>query len=324
MHYDVFNGDADGIIALLQLRLAEPKTSTLVTGVKRDIKLLKPLKCRTSDSLTVLDISMEKNKASLEAILAVGAQVFYFDHHKSGDIPQNMNLKAHINLDANTCTALIVDELLNGRFHLWAITAAYGDNLLAKADELADRAGLNREQKEQLKELGTLINYNGYGAELADLHFDPAQLFKHLLAYNDPFAVIADQHSPYPILKSAYQSDMDRAIATQASHQSDVLAVFELPNHASSRRISGVYGNWLANQTPDRAHAVLSVNEDGSYTVSLRAPLNNKQGAGDICAQFLTGGGRAAAAGINALPKAQVGLFIQAVEAYYASSYESK
>ncbi|KJY82681.1 acetyltransferase [Vibrio neptunius] len=324
MHYDVFNGDADGIIALLQLRLAEPKTSTLVTGVKRDIKLLKPLKCRTSDSLTVLDISMEKNKASLEAILAVGAQVFYVDHHKSGDIPQNMNLKAHINLDANTCTALIVDELLNGRFHLWAITAAYGDNLLAKADELADRAGLNREQKEQLKELGTLINYNGYGAELADLHFDPAQLFKHLLAYNDPFAVIADQHSPYPILKSAYQSDMDRAIATQASHQSDVLAVFELPNHAFSRRISGVYGNWLANQIPDRAHAVLSVNEDGSYTVSLRAPLNNKQGAGDICAQFLTGGGRAAAAGINALPKAQVGLFIQAVEAYYASSYESK
>ena len=324
MHYDVFNGDADGIIALLQLRLAEPKTSTLVTGVKRDIKLLKPLKCRTSDSLTVLDISMEKNKASLEAILAVGAQVFYVDHHKSGDIPQNMNLKAHINLDANTCTALIVDELLNGRFHLWAITAAYGDNLLAKADELADRAGLNREQKEQLKELGTLINYNGYGAELADLHFDPAQLFKHLLAYNDPFAVITDQHSPYPILKSAYQSDMDRAIATQASHQSDVLAVFELPNHVSSRRISGVYGNWLANQTPDRAHAVLSVNEDGSYTVSLRAPLNNKQGAGDICAQFLTGGGRAAAAGINALPKAQVGLFIQAVEAYYASSYESK
>ncbi|MBN3575576.1 DHH family phosphoesterase [Vibrio neptunius] len=324
MHYDVFNGDADGIIALLQLRLAEPKTSTLVTGVKRDIKLLKPLKCRTSDSLTVLDISMEKNKASLEAILAVGAQVFYVDHHKSGDIPQHMNLKAHINLDANTCTALIVDELLNGRFHLWAITAAYGDNLLAKADELADRAGLTREQKEQLKELGTLINYNGYGAELADLHFDPAQLFKHLLAYNDPFAVIADQHSPYPILKSAYQSDMDRAIATQASHQSDVLAVFELPNHASSRRISGVYGNWLANQTPARAHAVLSVNEDGSYTVSLRAPLNNKQGAGDICAQFLTGGGRAAAAGINTLPKAQVGLFIQAVESYYASSYRSK
>lgn len=48
------------------------------------------------------------------------------------------------------------------------------------------------------------------------------------------------------------------------------------------------------------------------------APLNNKQGAGDVCAQFATGGGRAAAAGINALAKEQVNDFIQAVEAYYA------
>ena len=37
--YDVFNGDADGICALLQLRLAAPADSTLITGVKRDIDL---------------------------------------------------------------------------------------------------------------------------------------------------------------------------------------------------------------------------------------------------------------------------------------------
>ena len=40
MHFDVFNGDADGIIALTQLRLAEPKDSQLITGIKRDIALL--------------------------------------------------------------------------------------------------------------------------------------------------------------------------------------------------------------------------------------------------------------------------------------------
>jgi len=39
--YDLFNGDADDICALIQLRLAEPKESTLVTGIKRDNKLLK-------------------------------------------------------------------------------------------------------------------------------------------------------------------------------------------------------------------------------------------------------------------------------------------
>ncbi len=52
-----------------------------------------------------------------------------------------------------------------------------------------------------------------------------------------------------------------------------------------------MYGNLLANQSPERAHAVLTSNADKTYTVSLRAPLANKQGAGDICAQFETGGG---------------------------------
>ncbi|MGU3846429.1 DHH family phosphoesterase, partial [Vibrio diabolicus] len=98
----------------------------------------------------------EKNMVGLEQALAQGAHVFYADHHKAGDIPQHGNLDAHIDLDANTCTALIVDQLLNGRFHTWAITAAYGDNMIAKADELADKVGLSHDQKAQLKELGTL------------------------------------------------------------------------------------------------------------------------------------------------------------------------
>ena len=40
--YDVFNGDADGICALIQLRLAEPADTTLITGVKRDTALARP------------------------------------------------------------------------------------------------------------------------------------------------------------------------------------------------------------------------------------------------------------------------------------------
>ena len=317
MHYDVFNGDADGIIALLQLRLAQPKVSALITGVKRDIQLLEKITVVAGDSVTALDISMAKNKAGLEKLLTDGAHVFYADHHKAGEIPSHPHLDAHIDLDANTCTALIVDTLLGGRFHTWAITAAYGDNLITKADDLAVQAGLNSEQRTQLKELGTLINYNGYGAKLEDLHFDPAVLFKQLLAYDDPFAVIADQHSPFAALQLVYQQDMAKALKVEPLYQSDLFAVFELPNEAASRRISGVYGNFLANQTPNSAYAVLTENSDGTYTVSLRAPLNNKQGAGDICAQFPSGGGRAAAAGINALPKEQLTAFIDAVEKHY-------
>ncbi|ASI95222.1 acetyltransferase [Vibrio rotiferianus] len=318
MNYDIFNGDADGIIALLQLRLADPIDAELVTGVKRDIKLVEKVEVQAGDELTVLDISMEKNMAGLEQALAQGAHVFYADHHKAGEIPQHGNLDAHIDLDANICTALIVDQLLGGRFHLWAITAAYGDNLIARADALADKVGLSAEQKAQLKELGTLINYNGYGSKVDDLHFHPADLYQALKQYVSPFDVIADKASPYYKLQSAYQQDMDAALAIPATHESAKLKLFELPNNAASRRISGVYGNWLANQNPDSAHAVLTENTDGTYTVSLRAPLNNKQGAVAVCGQFPTGGGREAAAGINALSKDDVSAFIDAVETHYA------
>lgn len=317
MNYDIFNGDADGIIALLQLRLSTPLDTKLVTGVKRDIKLVESINAQPGDELTVLDISMEKNMVGLEQALAQGALVFYADHHKAGDIPQHSNLEAHIDLDANTCTALIVDKLLQGRFHAWAITAAYGDNLIAKADELADRAGFSTQEKAQLKELGTLINYNGYGANVDDLHFHPADLYRALLEYRSPFDVIADESSPYYQLQSAYQLDMQAAQALPATHESEKFKLFELPNNAASRRISGVYGNWLANQSPELAHAVLTENRDGTYTVSLRAPLSNKQGAAAVCGQFPTGGGREAAAGINALSKDSVSAFIDAVETYY-------
>jgi len=321
MNYDIFNGDADGIISLLQLRLANPIESELVTGVKRDIGLLEKLAEKVglshTDKITVLDISMEKNRAGLVKALDGGTDVFYADHHRTGDIPVSKHLDAHIDLDANTCTALIVDGVLNGEFHYWAITAAYGDNLIAKGDQLSKAAGLSVEQSEQLKELGTLINYNGYGAATEDLHFHPATLYRALLEYPCPFDVFADNSSPFYLLQQAYQEDMDNALAIKSDHQSDKLSLFELPNEPWARRISGVYGNLLANQSPKSAHGVLTENSDGTFTVSLRAPLLNKQGAGDICSQFETGGGRAAAAGINALPKELINDFIQAVEAFY-------
>lgn len=317
MFYDIFNGDADGIIALLQLRLAHPLKSILVTGVKRDIKLVQNIDVSAGDTLTVLDISMEKNIDGLNEALHRGASVFYADHHRSGDIPEHKNLNANIDLDANTCTGLIIDKILAGKYHAWAITATYGDNLITKADELSQQAGYSAEQSEQLKELGTLINYNGYGATIADLHFDPAKLFGALLAYPCPFDLIADQSSPFYKLQKAYQDDMSKALAISAKYQSKLLSVFELPDEAWSRRISGVYGNLLANKTPNSAHVVLTKNKDSSYLVSLRAPLDNKQGAGDICSQFTTGGGRAAAAGINALANSVLNEFIDRVESYY-------
>ena len=319
MNYDVFNGDADGIIALMQLRFAHPKPAQLVTGVKRDIALLNRIGAQAGDEITVLDISMAKNATGLIAALDAGAHVFYADHHESGDIPQHESLDAHIDLQPNTCTSLIIDRLLEGQFHLWAITAAFGDNLLDVGNKLALEAGLTQQQASQLCELGTLINYNGYGTKVEDLHFAPEVLYQRLMSYPSPFDVIKDVDSPFLALKTAYDSDLQLAISTPALHDSDAFLLIQLPDEAWSRRVSGVYGNYLANRSPDKAHGVLTDNGDGSFTFSLRAPLNNKQGANEICRQFDTGGGRAAAAGINQFYLTDLAQLIDLVTKHYWS-----
>lgn len=78
-HFDVFNGDADVICALHQLRLAQPRESTLVTGVKRDIRLLERVGAQAGDSVTVLDVSLDRNRPALLELLARGVDIEYFD-----------------------------------------------------------------------------------------------------------------------------------------------------------------------------------------------------------------------------------------------------
>ncbi len=65
---------------------------------------------------------------------------------------------------------------------------------------------------------------------------------------------------------------------------------------------------------------MLTENEDSNYTVSLRAPLNNKYGASEVCSQFVSGGGREAAAGVNVLAKSEVEKLINAIEAKWGKS----
>src|SRR5262245_17567315 len=102
--YDIFNGDADGICALQQLRQEDPRASVLVTGVKRDVHLLQRVNAAAGDQLTVLDISFKTNAADVKRLLAAGARLSYFDHHEVGDIPQDPRLKAFIDTAPDTCT----------------------------------------------------------------------------------------------------------------------------------------------------------------------------------------------------------------------------
>lgn len=316
MNYDLFNGDADGICALLQLRKEQPCDAELITGVKRDINLLSRVEAASGDSITVLDVSMDKNKTALEQALAAGASVFYVDHHKAGDIPAHPSLTAIINEAADVCTAVLVNGHLGGAQVNWAITGAFGDNLDQTARTLAKGLDLSAADIDALEELGVCINYNGYGPALEDLHFDPKELYLRLLASEGPLDFVANS-GDFRKLRDGYREDMALATKLEPVEKDAATAVFILPNEAWARRVSGVYSNDLATENPDRAHAVLTVKDDGNYLVSVRAPMNNKQGAADLCMQFPTGGGRAGAAGINDLPTAMLEDFVSAFRATY-------
>lgn len=316
-NFDVFNGDADGICALLQLRLAAPMESTLITGVKRDISLLKRVDARAGDRVTVLDVSLEKNRQPLLELLDKKVDVFYVDHHQAGEIPSHPNFNGLIDTDANVCTSLLVDRYLGHRYTAWAVTAAFGDNLEQSALDAAKRLELSPEKITALSQLGLYINYNAYGEQVEDLYFAPDVLYRMLSDYVSPLDFIIERADIFQQLQDGYRRDICLAEQTAAEYQTDKVAVFILPDAKWSRRVSGVWSNELANRFPDRAHAVLTHNQQGGYTVSVRAPLTNKTGADALCAQFPGGGGRKAAGGINCLEYRVLQRFIFAFSNWY-------
>ena len=315
-HFDVFNGDADGICALLQLRLAAPADAVLVTGAKRDIALLERVDARAGDAVTVLDVSADTNRVALASLLDRGVTVEYFDHHDAETLPTHPGLRAHIDRSAAMCTSLIVDRHLDGAQRSWAIVGAYGDNLTGPARACADALGLDDDQGRKLRELGDLLSYNAYGDAEADLVVAPERLYRALVAHRDPFAFLRD--APECRLIDD-QKQADTALASLARPYATLAGgvVYVLPDEPWSRRMRGLLANDLANRFPRLAHAVITPDDSGCYTVSVRSPLERPQGADALCRAFPGGGGRRAAAGINHLPRDELDRFVAAMDAAF-------
>lgn len=317
MHYDIFNGDADGIFSLHQYRLSNPFTGAqLITGVKRDIYLLSKLGNLRDCVLTVFDISLDSNRSSLLQILLSGNEVTYFDHHFAGDPINSPGLHAHIDPSPATCTSLVVDRVLHHQHGLWAICGAFGDNLLEPALDLAKSFHLRDKQTEQLRELGELFNYNGYGATLADLFFHPRDLYEAIQPYANPFDYLAESQQ-VNTLRAAYQTDIDLAMQQEEKPTKGKNRVYHLPDTPWARRVVGVFSNRKAREQPAAAHAIITENHDGTLRISVRAPLDDQHRADTLCKLYPTGGGRAAAAGINRLPSDMLDQFLNTFHSFY-------
>lgn len=310
MHYDVFNGDADGLCSLLQLRLANPlPETTQITGVKRDIELLARIADISECTVTVLDISLHSNRAALDSLLRQRNSILYIDHHFAGDIPRCEQLTHHIDQRPDVCTALLVNSLLNGQSAGWAVCGAFGDNLHGPAEKLAKSLSLTELQVQQLRETGELLNYNSYGETTADLHVHPCSLYAELQQYRDPLAFSASSQT-LPLLRQGFHDDLARALRIEEDGRSTRNRVYFLPDATWARRISGVFANHRARERADSAHALVTRNGDGTWRVSIRAPLAACQGADVLCTRYPTGGGRAGAAGVNSLPAEMLERFL--------------
>jgi len=313
--YDIFNGDADGLCALHQLRLAEPRAGELVTGVKREIDLLGRIEAASGDRITVLDVSFDVNREAALGALSAGADVEWFDHHFAGEVPSHPRLAARIDTAPDLCTSLIVDRHLGGAHRAWAAVAAFGDNLAEPARAAAAACGFAPHAIEQLRELGECLNYNAYGDSVEDLYYPPADLYRTLAPYADPFRFISDE-PVLEVLRGGLADDLYRSSELAPAARADRWAIYVMPDAAWSRRVSGSFSNRLAREHPARAHAVLTVRSDG-YTVSVRAPVSDPRGADALCRAFPGGGGRAGAGGINRLPQADLERFARAFAAAY-------
>ena len=313
---DVFNGDADGMCSLRQLRLAEPADSQLVTGPKRDIALLDRVRAGPGDVVTVLDISLERNRAALLAILERGARVRYFDHHFAGEVPAHPRLEAVLDASHESCTSVLVDRHLGGRFRAWAVVGAFGDNLDEVALRLGASLALGAAELEKLRELGRSLNYNAYGGSESDLLMRPERLYELLAKYEDPLEFAARERI-FRRLEGAMHADLGAAMGVSPHWSRGKAVAYLLPDRPSSRRVLGVFANHLAHVEPRRAHAVLAPRSNGGYMVSLRVPESSQRSADAFCREFPTGGGRRTAAGIDDLPGERTQEFIDRFSAAF-------
>jgi hypothetical protein len=316
--FDVFNGDADGICALHQLRLANPLEATLVTGAKREIALLERIPVGQASKIAVFDISLDANARALRRLLDDGCEISYFDHHAAQQAFAHPSLQFVWDESPEVCTSVLVDGYLHGRFRAWAAVAAFGDNLEPVGRRLANELALPEARICALRQLGTVLNYNAYGENVSDLHIAPDALYHALHAFADPFDFIADAPA-YSVLQQGYQEDALRMDGLHAQWSEPCGAVYVLPNERWARRISGIFANRLAAANCGRSWAVLTEQGNGTYSASVRSGAPTSAPAHRFCESFESGGGRKLAGGVNSLPANQMERFVADFFRYFSA-----
>lgn len=66
------------------------------------------------DSVTVLEVSLERNLAELVEWLDKGVEIFYIGYHSSGEIPPHPGLTTKVDTIPETCANSLMNRQLGG------------------------------------------------------------------------------------------------------------------------------------------------------------------------------------------------------------------
>lgn len=320
-HALVFNGDADGIVSQHLLALSGVAPEARITGLKRDLRLLRHLPETPpgggGHALFVCDINLRDNRDDLLRLLQNPAtEISWYDHHEPGEIPANSRLATHISTGRGTCTGLLVHADLRAKGQdpdpRWAAMAAFGDNLPEAARALLAPSGTGADELAMLREAGELINYNAYGETADDVLFAPLDVAERMAPFADPLAFIRESGLIGP-LRAQLKEDEERMGGLVPDHTVSGASLYVLPAQAFARRLGSTFANRAALSDPGRAVAVLHPLRDGTFQASIRAPRGRPgaAAAASLAEEFPSGGGRALAAGVNRLDPADVDRFVR-------------
>ncbi len=132
-------------------------------------------------------------------------------------------------------------------------------------------------------------------------------------AHADPLEFFANAPEA-EALHRGFLADLARAQRQTPLLDTAAGRVFRFPNLEWARRVMGVFANRLANESPERAIALIVDNTDDTLRISVRAPQERPVGADALARDFPSGGGRAAAAGINHCPPGELPRFLERFE----------
>ncbi|WP_375326304.1 hypothetical protein [Candidatus Tisiphia endosymbiont of Nemotelus uliginosus] len=314
-----FNGDADGIAAVVQFIHSGFIIDNFFTGHKRDQTLLRHGETLWNAKILACDIELAKNMDSVKKMLDNKCEMCWFDHHGNGEeklLLEYPNFTSNIDIAANTNTALIVYKLLNKPELLkWAIVGLFGDNIDGAALHYCQCLNLSQEEISILTNIGKLINYNSYGESFNDLIIDPIAILHKAKEFKDPITFFQQTDIGERLAQCA-REDLKLGLS-YCEENSQENYIILLPNLPWARRVYGTLGNYLVKQYKTKPVAILVDIGADHYLVSVRAPLDQPTGAGDLCRLFPSGGGRAGAGGINKLYKNSLEQFLESFQTHW-------